>query len=178
MQNFKDLYLELAELLTAKIPAVNWIDLWNNQVDFLEDEHPFPSPALFLSFRFINTEDKGKLVQDIRLQVDVYTFYETFADTYKGSYNQQSALAFLDILNNVYAALHGTNGTNYSTMRRIGFNAVDTGNAGNLYLTSFDCLITDYAAVKNYVDGEIDDLVIENVKAPEQEDDSEALFTL
>lgn len=176
MQNFKDLYVELAELLAEKIPAVKWIDLWNNQVDFLEDEHPFQSPAIFLSFRFIDTEDKGELVQDVRLQVDAYTFYETFADTFKGSYNQQSALEFLDILNNVYSVLHGSNGENYSTMRRIGFNAVDTGNAGNLYLTSFECLITDYAAVKNYVDGEVEDVVIENEKAPEHEDDSEALF--
>lgn len=146
MQNWKDLYTELATLLADKLPAVQWIDLWHNQVNFLEEEHPFPTPALFLNFRLTEATDTGERVQNIRLQVDVYIYYETFADTYNGAWNQASALGFLDLLNDVHAILHGNSGANYSNMRRIGFNPIDTGNAGNLYMQSFECVLVDYAA--------------------------------
>jgi len=58
MQNWKDLYIELADKIN-QIEAVRWIDLWHNQVNFLEEEHPFPTPAVFLSFRGRNFEDIG-----------------------------------------------------------------------------------------------------------------------
>lgn len=150
MQNWKDLYVELANKLQNDIPELRWIDLWHNQVNFLEEEHPFPTPAVFLQFRIMSTEDHGEKVQAVQLQVDAYVYYETFADTYKGSFNQSSALDFLQFINDVYATLHGTGGDNYSAMRRIGFNPVDTGNAGNLYMISFECTLTDYAAMVDW----------------------------
>ncbi len=140
MQNWTHLYTELATKITDHLPEVEWVDLWHNQVNFLEDEHPFPTPAVFLNFRSLQIDDAGKKVQQVRLQVDCFLFYETFADTYNGSSNQESALAFLQLLNDLYALLHGSSGENYSSMRRIAFNPVDTGNAGNLYQLSFECL--------------------------------------
>ncbi|MCZ2393403.1 MAG: hypothetical protein LC105_06085 [Chitinophagales bacterium] len=158
MQNWKDLYKELSEKLTDTVEQIRWVDLWHNQVNFLQDEHPFPTPAVFLNFRTLNINDTGLKVQNINLQVDVFVFYETFADTYKDSVNQESALGFLELLNDVYAALHGTEGDNYSSMRRIGFAPVDTGGAGNLYQISFECTLVDYAAVKKWEDDTIDEV--------------------
>ncbi|MFN8238619.1 MAG: hypothetical protein U0T77_10665 [Chitinophagales bacterium] len=160
MQNIVAAYTELCDLLKTKIPGLKWIDLWHNQVNFLSEEHPFPTPAIFLSFRTLNTEDRGMHVQDADTQVDVYLFYETMADTFKGSYNQQSALAFLQMLNDVHALLHGYSGTNLSEMRHTGFSPVDTGGAGNLYRKSFACNMRDYNANN---DGEM-------VTEPEPED--------
>jgi len=177
MQNWKDLYKELCTLISEKIPAVKWIDLWHNQVSFLENEHPFPTPAVFLSFRAFKTTDTGEKVQQVRLQLDTYIFYETFADTYKDSWNQDDALGFLDLLNDVYAALHGSSGTNYSEMRRIGFAPVDTGSAGNLYQQIFECVLVDYAAAKNYVDVEINDVQLMKGTKPEEEE-GENLFII
>ncbi len=168
MQNFKDLYIELSTLLNTKIPAIKWIDLWHNQVNFLSSEHPFATPAVFLAFRILNTQDKGLKIQDVTLQVDAYLFYETFADTFKGSFNQSTALDFLDLLNSTFAVLHGSTGVNYSAMRRTGFAPVDTGGAGNLYQQSFTCTLTDYAAQKLYQDTVINDIELQNgVEPPE-----------
>src|SRR5690606_21420551 len=128
MQNWTDLYKELSQKITEGIEAVEWVDLWHNQVNFLEDEHPFPTPAVFLNFRTLNLQDVGERVQQVNLQVDCYLFYETFADTYDGSSNQESALEFLQLLNDLYALLHASEGENYSNMRRLAFNPVDTGN--------------------------------------------------
>jgi len=169
MQNWKDLYTELADLISQEVPAVRWVDMWHNQVNFLEEEHPFPTPAVFLGFHILSTQDKGVKVQQLQLQVDAYLYFETFADTYRGSWNQDSALGFLELLNDVYAVLHGSSGENYSEMRRIGFAPVYTGGAGNLYQQSFACILVDYAAQKQYADGAVGGVEVLNEKGPEAE---------
>ena len=52
MENWTNLYRELARIIQEKIPQIYWIDLWHNQVNFLQDEHPFQTPAIFLSFTY------------------------------------------------------------------------------------------------------------------------------
>ncbi|GIZ09998.1 hypothetical protein [Flavobacterium sp. UMI-01] len=161
MQNFKELYKELATLLTGKIEAIEWLDLWNSQVYNLEGEHPFPAPALFLAFRSNQMQDAGAKMQKVEMQVDVFLFYETFLDTYKGAYNEDGALAFLDIIDEVNKLLHGSTGIGYSNMRRISFSPVDTGGAGNLYTITYKCELIDYSASKEWEEGEFLDVAIE-----------------
>jgi hypothetical protein len=153
------LYQEIAEKLTTQIPEIKWLDLWHNQVGFMDEENPFPTPAVFLSFRILNTEDASEKVQNLDVQVDVYFFYETFLDTYQGAYNQEDALQYLNLITEIFKVLHASNGTNYGEMRRTGFNAVDTGSAGNLYLQNFTCNVVDASALPNFDEvtpGEID----------------------
>lgn len=166
MQNFKDLYTELATKLAAKIPAIKWIDLWHNQVNFLSEEHPFPTPAVFLNFRILQADDTGLRVQKLRMQIDCFVYYETFADTYHQSWNQSAALEFLNLLNDIQATLHASDGENYSGMRRIGLNPVDTGDAGNTYQVSFECTLIDYAAQLQWTDAEVDEVQVEKGNAP------------
>jgi hypothetical protein len=154
MENWKDLYTEIATKLET-IEPIKWIDLWHNQINFLEDEHPFSGPALFLSFRIANVQDEHKLVQNLTVQMDVYVFFETFADTFQGSHNQATALDFLDLLTEVNRQLHGASGTTFSEMRRTGMSAVDTGSAHNLYRATYTCLVNDesaYSAGEDIVD--------------------------
>lgn len=159
LQGWDELYKEIALKLTDNIEAINWIDLWHNQVGFLVEEHPFPTPAVFLAFRILNTEDQSEKVQHLNLQVDVYYFYETFLDTYQGAFNQADALDYLKTVSDIHKILHASSGLNYSEMRRTGFSAVDTGSSGNLYLQSFACTTVDATALINFDEvspGEID----------------------
>ena len=84
MQFWTALYRELAERIKAQLPAVNWVDLWHNQVHFLEEEQPFASPAVFLGFRSTQMQDQGLKIQHVTLQVDCYLFYETLLEPPKG----------------------------------------------------------------------------------------------
>ena len=161
MQNFKALYTELADLLTANIPSINWVDLWNSQVYNLEGEHPFPAPAVFLAFRSSRMDDAGAKLQKVQMQVDVFLFYETFLDTFKGAYNQGEALAFLDIMDSINKELHGSSGVSYSNMKRVSFSPVDTGGAGNLYSITYTCELMDYSASKEWGEGKFADLQID-----------------
>lgn len=158
MQNFKDLYLELSDKLKTNIDAIEWIDLWHDQITFLETEHPFPTPAIFLGFRSNQMEDVGKKVQNVNLQVDVYVFYESFLDTFQGAYNQEDALQFLELLDNINKQLHASSGDNYSSMRRTSFAPVDTGGSGNLWLVSYQTTLIDYSATKEYGKGGFKDI--------------------
>ena len=161
MQFWTALYCELAERIKAQLPAVRWVDLWHNQVHFLEEEQAFPSPAVFLGFRSTQMQDQGLKIQHVVLQLDCYLFYETFLDTAQGAYNQSDALAFVETLDYLHAMFHGTDGENYSGMRRVAFAPVDTGGRGNLYQLSFACQLQDCSAMKRFVDGKVKAIEIE-----------------
>jgi hypothetical protein len=152
MQNFKNLYLELAQKISDNLPEIEWIDLWHSQVYNLAEEHPFPTPAVFLAFRSAGIKNIGVKVQQVTLQVDVFLFFETFADTYKGGINQDEALAFLQSMDNINRVLHCSSGEHYSSMSRKSFSPLDTGGSSNLYMMTYECLLMDYSA--NVPDGE------------------------
>lgn len=160
MGTWKNIYKELGDKLSA-IEGINWVDLWNSQVYNLEGEHPFPAPAIFLAFRSNAMKDNGTKIQEVNLQVDVFLFYETFLDTFRGAYNQDAALEFLDHIDKINALLHGSDGTNYKSMRRISFSPVDTGGAGNLYSITYECLLVDYTAQQEWGEGSFAELQID-----------------
>ena len=159
LKGWDKLYQELAQKVNENIERINWVDLWHNQVGFLVEEHPFPTPAVFLAFRILSVEDTGESVQRITLQVDMFYFYETFLDTFSGAYNQHDALDYLDTLTELHKLFHGTSGENYSEMRRTALAVVDTGSSGNLYRQSFTCNAIDVSALKDFetvIPGEVD----------------------
>lgn len=167
-QVWKEAYIEIAQRITDNLAKVKWIDLWHNQVGFLDQGHPFPTPAVFLAFRSLgDPQDLGELVQQVNFQVDVYWFYETFLDTYQGAYNQDDALVYLDTISDMYSLLHGYSGASFSNLRRTAFRPVDTGSAGNLYLQSFTGLLHDEVAKRIFDLGKTKGIIIEKGAKPE-----------
>lgn len=166
LQGWHKLYQEIAKKITDNLTEINWVDLWHNQVGFLVEEHPFPTPAVFLNFRILNTEDLSEKVQKANVQVDVYYFYETFADTYQGAYNEADALTYLETLSDIHALFHASSSTHYSEMRRTSLNSVDTGSSGNLYLQTFTCNVIDISAEIKYNEVSPGELKIERGAKP------------
>lgn len=146
MKDLKNLYLEQEARVTANIAEIKTVDLWREQVQFMADEHPFKSPAVFFAYRMLEGKNNGEKLQDLRLQVDIYLFYETFADTSRGAKKQNKALDFLDLLTKINACFHGTAGNYYSEMSRTGFNPVETGGAGILYVQRYELTMLDNSA--------------------------------
>lgn len=144
------LYEELSEKIINQLTDIKWIDLWHNQVGFLVDEHPFPTPAIFLNFRILNTEELSEKSQEITIQIDLYYYYETFLDTHIGAINKSDALDYLKTTTEIHKLFHATSGDNYNEMKRIGFAPVDTGAAGNLYRISFTAELIDATAAIEY----------------------------
>lgn len=147
LDNMEDLSPELAEELAA-VPDVRYIDLWHEQIDYLEEEHLFPTPSVFIGFNTLEISDVGILAQDIDLQIDLYVFWETFSDTYNDAVMQEDALNYLNLLTLLGMMLHGKSGTHFGTLRRTHVGRVESGGAGNLYRISFECKIRDYTTME------------------------------
>ena len=178
MNYWTDLYTEIAKRITDQLPEVVWVDLWHEQIGYLASEHPFGTPAVFLSFTTVKIDDRSLLVQDVDTQMDVYVYFETFADTFVGSYNQDTALAFLGLINKLYALFHGRSGANYSTMRRVAMRRVDSGGTGVLYQLSLQFKVVDYSAQVIWGEGTFSGLETTqgDIKRPEL--DNKPLFEL
>lgn len=173
MEAWTDIYKEIAEKITDNITEIKWVDLWHEQVSYLTTELPFPTPAVFIAFRMLEAVDEGLLVQHCNMQVDMYYFVEHFADTYTGSYNQESAMDFLRTLTDLYTLFHGKKGVNYYQMRRVDMVREDSGDAGNLYRISFQCIVPDVSAQLQYNHQIVNEVEVsdEEFNRPQTQDD-------
>ena len=138
----QDLYERMAAL-----PAIEHVDLWHDQVDYLSEEHPFPTPAVFFGFTTLNVADNGELMQTTDLQVDIYVFWETFVDTYNDAVMKEEALMYLDLLLMVGLMFHGRSGEHFHQMRRSGTFRQESGGSGNLYRLQFQTNITEFSGL-------------------------------
>jgi hypothetical protein len=106
----KQLYLDTKERLQtvtteAGNPLFHHFDLWNRQVEFLEQETPFQCPAVFVEFAPMTWRTLGNRVQDCELTMRLHIVTEWFADTAANSPTEQQALEFLDITDRVVCVM-------------------------------------------------------------------------
>ena len=80
LASIPDEYSELRERM-ENTPWIEHIDMWHEQGSFLDEEHPFSSPAVFIEFNTLGIEDEGLLVQRLHTKIAFSLFYETFSDT-------------------------------------------------------------------------------------------------
>ena len=71
LASIPDEYSELREQM-ENTPEIEHIDMWHEQVSFLDEEHPFPSPAVFIEFNTLGIEDEGLLVQRLHRLISGY----------------------------------------------------------------------------------------------------------
>ncbi len=160
MEAWTDLYIELTQKVKDNIPEIQWIDLWHDQVAFLTEELPFPTPALFIALNVSNCDDKGLLIQNCETSITFYLFFETFSDTYDGSYNQAGAIDFLRTLTDIHKTLHGQSGTNHGILRRTGMKQEDSGGAGNLYSITFSTIVEDASAQSETINQDVNEVEV------------------
>lgn len=179
LSNIPDEYAELRDRLET-LPEFEHIDLWHDQVNYLSEEHPFPTPAVFLEFNTLQVDDAGELMQTTVLQVDFHIFYETLADTYEGADIQDEALMYLDLLLLVGLMFHGRSGTCFHQMRRTGTMREESGGAGNLYRISFETNITEFSGLNLFSTKEMADkeIVVGSKGVPEKPAKDNELYQL
>lgn len=115
------LYLALEEKLLAITdeqenpqPIFKHCDLWNRQVEFLEQETPFQTPAVFVEFTNIEWRTLGQHVQEADLTVRLHIVTPWYANTASNVQNagvRDTALSYLDIPTVLFQQLHGQHGT-------------------------------------------------------------------
>ena len=97
-------------------------DLWNEQVEFIEDETPFDTPAVFIEFQTINWGDTMQKVQRGSLPLRLHIVTEWKGSTNDGSIYQEQALKRLDLVDGLASHLfnwrHDRDGVNIQRMQR------------------------------------------------------------
>lgn len=167
MVYWSELYKEIGQKIIDTLPEVKHVDLWHEQINYLTEELPFSTPAVFIEFNTLDATDIGEKVQHLTTQVDLHIFYETFSDTYMSAGMQEDALSYLELISKLNALFHGHSGVNYGTMSKTDMKREDTGGAGNLYRLSFVCEVHDYSAQMLYNEEQMNGrLDITNEAAP------------
>ena len=108
------IYKAICNRLTAQVPDIKHIDLWNNNIAVLSGGAVWPRPAVFVEFEAIEWRQQQNRARmaDIAVRLHIVTD----AVSYNGSTDpkQDSALAFLDLINKVNAAMQGLRGDNFA----------------------------------------------------------------
>ncbi|MBK9598575.1 MAG: hypothetical protein IPO60_09755 [Flavobacteriales bacterium] len=153
-QDWGKAYLELCELLHAKVPGLKHFDLYYGQemaVDGDGNWLAFRAPAVFFEFSAAQVVDLGGMSQQLDMEITVYLYVETVQDTNKGSLGQARAMEFTGLLRQIHAALHGTSGEHFSTL---GPHRPRAGSPPYVYMyaQSYGCVLIDNGAVVNLPD--------------------------
>ena len=108
------IYKAICNRLTAQVPDIKHIDLWNNNIAVLSGGAVWPRPAVFVEFETIEWRQQQNRARmaDIAVRLHIVTD----AVSYNGSTDpkQNSALAFFDLINKVNAAMQGLRGDNFA----------------------------------------------------------------
>lgn len=145
----KQLHQSIEAHIQANLPQIKWIDIWNNQPARYGEDFPWPRPAIFLEYQFPDFETQGKGVQKTDAVINVYITQDLYAGAYTGAPNQTAALAVLDMIDTVHAAMQGFSDDS------AGLGALDRQsltpdtNHGNLvtYSLTYQARVTDASAI-------------------------------
>lgn len=110
----KTLYLAIEQKLMAikddhDEPFFKHFDLWNQQVEFLEQETPFLTPAVFVEFDPIAWRTTGRKIQEGDVTVKLHIVTPWYANTPANTPSEQRelALSYLTVPSRVVAAMQG-----------------------------------------------------------------------
>ena len=154
----KLIYLSLIDRLKGLTdetgqPEVKHIDLWNEQVEFIEQEEPFGTPAVFVEFRPVRWATLGGTVQqaDVDIRLHIVTPWKGSAKD--GSIFQQDALerfALLERIDRCLFNLQGAEGgTSFCMTRRTGSSTNHNHDELVEDIADFTCKATEQWAIDN-----------------------------
>lgn len=166
IQDWSAAYKELCDLIATKVPEVKHVDLYYGQENLVDGDGnwmPFRAPAVFLEFNTAQVDDLGQLGQQLLMDITVYLYMETVQDTNAGSAGQRRALEFTGLLRKLHQVLHGTGGEHYGPLGRTALRRVEAPPYVYLYAQTFQCVIMDYAAVRQWPQEDMPPFTVERL---------------
>lgn len=157
-QDWIEAYKELCAMIThatTGIPEIKHIDLWYNQLNYEQEEYPYPESTLFIEFNTDTIETIGMNVQDMLTRIRFIYCFDTLSDTYDKSENQAVALAFGVVMRKLHKLLQAKSGTHFSSLNRIALTRVEAPEACISYAQTYTCIIRDYGAMQETTEGDM-----------------------
>jgi hypothetical protein len=112
----KEIYLALCERLRD---LFSHIDLWNENIQFIEQEQAWECPACFIEFLPIQWQAMGKGLEEAEITVRFHIVTRCNAPTSDGSPYQLDAIEYFDLLDLFHARVQRFAGDNFNGLMRI-----------------------------------------------------------
>lgn len=171
-QDWLEAYLELCAIFRAEVPEIQHIDLWYDQLNYADEEYPYPEKCLFMEFNTVGIETLGGNVQDLNTQVRFIFAFDTLSDSYDQSDNQAIALSFGKVMRKIHKTLQGRSGNNFSSLNRVGMGKELAPASCITYAQTYSTIIRDYSALQVTDTTQLQNVKVEIEKAdpptPEQ----------
>lgn len=175
----KQLYNDIKNRIKAIVntennPVFKHFDLWNRQVEFIEQETPFLFPAVFIEFTPNTWETYGDKQQRSDILLNLHIVTRWFAQTADYSPGNDAALQYLDLPDHVLKALQNFSATQSGSFIRT--NSTPNHNHVGILDTieTYKCRVFDNSAVAELeAISEFGIKVTDENKVPEPEPDTE-----
>ena len=111
----KTVWLELKERI-LEVEEIKVVDLFRNQFEQSEKNHPMDYPAVLLQFDNMTFDDYPAGVQLCNCTLNLFLACEKYADFGNYSEDEEEALKIFDLHDKVYAKLQGFAGASANTV--------------------------------------------------------------
>lgn len=148
----KFLYLSLIDRLKqlkdeAGEPAIKTFDLWNEQVEFIEQEEVFYTPAAFIEFMPVKWANLGGATQRAEVTIRLHIVTPWDGSARDGSIFQRQSLERFDLLDRIDHHLFnimGSNGqTEFNMFRRTGSSTNHNHEELVEDISDYTCMVMD-----------------------------------
>lgn len=133
---------------TVEVPRLQWADLNRGQLQHLTKELGIPLPAVLISFPEIDYTLLGAGLRDGETVIRITSLFESFADSYFGSVNQDIALQYLEFNDLLYQTLEGLKGASFTDLNRIKETEDDDHDFLIVTNTDYSCSLIEVGAIK------------------------------
>lgn len=109
----KEIYEMLCERL-GNIPEIKYIDLWNHNVEFIEQEDNWERPAVFVELCPINWEATVAGMRYVtEAKVNLHVVTDWVGSSAANSDQREESLTVFDLLEKIHTALADVNGEHF-----------------------------------------------------------------
>lgn len=110
----KQIFQAICTRLAERVPDIQFIDLWNNNVATLSGGAVWPLPAVFVEFEQIEwrQQNNGARRGDVAVRLHIVT--RSVATHGHTDPKMPDALAFLDLIERINTAMQGLRGENFA----------------------------------------------------------------
>ena len=135
--------------------TIQHFDIWNKQVEFMEKERPFKFPAVFIEFKPITWRELSAGVEEADVTINLHIIHKTKASARDASADQETALAYLDLPDDIHLCLHGWNTSYSGPFVRI--QTFPNHNHEEMILETevYQARVTDISAVRDLTEVEV-----------------------
>lgn len=118
----KEFYLAVSErLLSIEGSPIQYVDLWNNNVEYIEQETGWPRPAVFVEFRPVmwermTTRGANEYQARAEIRLHIVTDWDGSASSEHSDEVRQQAIEALDLSEQIHAALLGLHGDHFGDL--------------------------------------------------------------